>query len=342
MGTVAARFGVLLAATSAALLLGPAVASASIAGGDLAQAAAAEQAAHGWYVVARAVDYLGTALFIGGCVFVALLWPTGSGERRTRWLLGCGWALGLVGTLATLGLEGAWAAGLPPSAAVSMPVIGRILGIPFGRVWISKALVWVLAGVVLADLLQRRATAARSLAWRVGAGAVALGLIRTTGLTGHSTDLGSVWSSLADLAHLTGVTLWIGGLAVLLVGVLPRRRPEDLAAILPGYSRLAMTSVTLIVLAGVFLAWRILGSVHALLHTGYGNVLLIKIGLLALVLMAAWVSKSWVSRRLDFALVLRGDVLTTRPLIYAVTAETVLLVFVVFAASFLVTANPGQ
>jgi copper transport protein len=308
---------------------------------DFAQASSVEALTHEVYVVARAVDYLGTALFIGGCAFVGFLWPTGAGERRTRRLLALAWVLGLLGTLGTLGLEGAWAADLPPGSAVDPQVIGQVLAVPFGRVWVSKALLWLLAGVSLTDLLQRRAVAARALAWRVGTGAVSLGLLRTTGLTGHSNDANSLWMSLADLAHLTGVALWIGGMAVLLVGVLPQRHPDDLAVV-GRYSRLAMLSVSAIVLAGVVLAWQLLGSVSALVSTGYGRLLLVKIALLALILMAALVSKSWIARRLDVAVVLRGDVVAVRPLLYAVVTETVLLVFVVFAASFLVTANPGQ
>lgn len=333
------RLGVALLAALAALTVGMAVAAS---GPGLGRGSTPEAITHQWYVLARAMDYLGTALFVGGIAFVGLLWPTGSRDRRTRGVLVVGLLLGVAGTLATLGLEGAWTADLPPAAAVDVHVISQVLAIPFGRAWIGKALLWLLAGVALTDLLQRRDIAAQSLAWRVGTGAVALGLLRTTGLTGHSTDAGSVWVSLADLAHLTAVAAWVGGLVVLLVGVLPQRRPEDLAVVIPRYSRLAVASVLAIVGAGSVLAWHLLGSVHALVDTGYGQLLLVKIGLLAVALLAALVSKSWVTRRLDVAVVLRGDVRAVRPLIYAVTAETVLLMFAVFAASFLVTANPGQ
>jgi len=295
-------------------------------------------AARSWYVLARIVDYLGIALFLGGSGFVALLWPAGGGVRAARRVITIGWLLGVVGAAATVVLEGVWAGGGP----IGWPLVSRVLATDFGRVWLAIGLLWLLGGVVLADLLQRKETAARSAAWRIGALAVGLGLLRAIGLTGHTSDAGTALVEVADLVHLLGMALWIGGLVVLLFGVLPRRRPDELARVIPRYSRLAMVSVASVVAAGVVLAWQSLGSVDALLHTDYGRILLVKIAVLAVVLAAAQASKSWVGRRLDFAVVLRGDARTVRPFIYSVTAETVLVVFVLVAASVLVTASPGR
>ncbi len=295
------------------------------------------------YVLARAADYLGTALFVGGCAFVAFLWPAGSRVRATRRLLVTGWVLGLAGTLAAVGLEGVWAGQLPLRAAVDWHVIQQVLTLDFGREWSAKALLWVLAAVVLADLLRRCDTAASSLAWRVGAGAVGLGLLRIIGLTGHATDTRyTAIAAVADLVHLTAVSLWIGGLAVLLLGVLPRRRPDELAAIVPRYSRLALGSVLAIVATGIVMAVQLLDGVGALFDTGYGALLLTKIALLAVILCAAWASRTWIAHRLDFAVVMRGDMTTVRPVVRSVAVETALTLLVLVAASFLVTANPGQ
>jgi copper transport protein len=295
-------------------------------------------AARSWYVLARLVDYLGIALFLGGSGFIAVLWPTGSAVRATRRVIVTGWLFGVVGALATIVLEGVWAGGGP----IGWPLVAQVLATDFGRVWLVILLFWVLGGVVLADLLQRKEIAARSMAWRIGAIAVGLGLLRAVGLTGHTSDSGAALVEIADVAHLLGMALWIGGLAVLLFGVLPRRRPDELAHVVPRYSRLALVSVGTVVLAGAVLAWHALGSVDALLHTDYGHILLVKTGVFAVVLAAAQASKSWVGRRLDFAVVLRGDARTIRPFVYSVTAETVLVVFVLLAASVLVTASPGR
>jgi copper transport protein len=302
--------------------------------------------AHGLYVVARWLDYVGTAAFLGGLAFLAVVWPAGAGVSAARRLVATGWVLGLAGTVCGIGLEGVWASGRPLADAFDWDLLREVLGIHFGQVWFARLLLWLLAGVVLAGVLRDGERAARSAAWRVGAGAVGLGLLRTSGMTGHASDAPNpVWAQAADLAHLTGICLWVGGLAMLLLAVLPRRRPEELGSVVPRYSRLAMISVALIVAGGLVLALEVLVSrfgLVAVLHTGYGRLLLIKIAAVVLVLLAAQASRSWVARRLDFAVVLRGDAATVRPFVYSVAAETVLVVFVLFAASLLVTASPGR
>lgn len=295
------------------------------------------------YVIARAFDYLGTALFLGGCSFVAFLWPAGAQVLATRRLLVTGWVLGLFGTVAAIGFEGAWAGGSSVSAGWQWSAVRQVLGLDFGREWTAKALLWVLAAVVLADLLRRGEAAATSLAWRISVGAIGIGLLRVIGLAGHSSDVRyTTVAAIADLVHLTAVSLWLGGLAVLLLAVLPRKRPADLAAVVPRYSRLAMGSVLAIIGAGSVLAWQTLGSFGALVHTGYGQLLLAKIVLVALILVAAWGSRGWIIHRLDFAVVLRGDAATVRPIIRTVAVETALALLVLVVASLLVTANPGQ
>jgi copper transport protein len=302
-----------------------------------------DSSAHTVYVTARVADYLGTALFFGGCVFVAFLWPAGTRVPAARRLLVTGWLLGLLGTVAAIGLEGAWTGQLAPADSLRWPVIQQTLGLDFGREWVAKALLWVLAGVVLADLLRRGETAARSLAWRVGAGAVGLGVLRVTGLTGHTNDVpNKTLAAIADLVHLTGMSAWVGGLAMLLIGVLPRRRPDELAAVVPRYSKLAMVSVLAVIGAGITLAWQLLGGVGALFHTAYGQLLLTKIVLLAVILLAAMGSRSWIANRLDVAVGLRGDAVSVRPFVCTVAVETALVLLVLVAASFLVTANPGR
>lgn len=299
--------------------------------------------AKAFYVLARSVDYFGMTLFIGGLFFLAMLWPRGGDIRRARAVVLTGWVLGFVGTIATIGLQGAWVAGRPASAVLDWKLIGQVLDVHFGQVWFAKSLLWVLAGVVLAALLQQGERAARSLAWRVGALAVALGLIRTTGLTGHAAESSRpMVSQLADFVHLAGICAWIGGLAMLLFGVLARRKPDELATVVPRYSRLAVIAMAFIVVAGSLLAWQTIGSWERAVTTGYGRLLLIKLALVAVVLVIAQSSRVWITRKLDFAVVNRGHAATVRPFVYSVAAETVLVMVVLLAASFLVTASPGR
>jgi copper transport protein len=292
------------------------------------------EAARSWFLFARAFDYLGTTLVIGGLAFIAFLWPDGADSGRSRRLLAFGWLCGFAGTVASLAFDAAWVAGRPPSAVFDWSVLVPLFDAPFGRVWFARILLWVLALVVLADLTRRGARAARSWSWRVGAGAIALGVLRTNGMTGHVLDL-SGWSQAVVFLHLLVVCVWVGGLLVLLLAVLPARDREVLTAVLPRYSRLAMVSVATLTVAGAVLAWQLVGSVDALVHTGYGRLLLAKLVLFALLLLLGFASKTWVDRRLHVAA-------TTRGLALSVTAEAVLAVAVLGVAAFLVTTGPGR
>lgn len=295
------------------------------------------------YILTRIADYVGTAVFLGGTVFVGALWPAGSRVASVRKVLLSAWVLAIGATAGAIGLEGAWINGTSVSTATHGAVLREVLATDFGREWGSKVLLWILAGVALADLLQRGETAARSLAWRVSTAAIGLGIVRVIGLTGHSHDTAHpVVAQVADLLHLGAMALWIGGLVMLLAGVLPARNRADLALVLPRYSLLALACVVTIVSSGLLMSWQLVGGFPALVHTTYGHLLLIKVVLLSAVMGAAYGSKNWVEHRLVFATVLRGDRLTVRPLVVSVATETVLVLLVLSAASFLVTASPGR
>ncbi|MEJ3743421.1 CopD family protein [Actinomycetes bacterium KLBMP 9797] len=283
-------------------------------------------------VAARIVGYLALAVFLGGLLFVTALWPAGAADRRTRRILGLACACGAVAAVADLWVRSRYGTDLADAVAT-----------PTGRALAAKALLWLLAGVVLSAVLQHADRSTRATGWRIAALAVGLGLLRTTGMTAHAAAAASAWwSVLVDLAHLAAVAAWFGGLTVLLLGVLPRRHAAELSVVVPGFSRFARVAVLVLAGTGAVLAIQLVGSWHALTHTRYGVLLIVKLGALGLVLLAAWRSKTWVARRLDLAVVLRGDAATVRPFVASVAAETVLLLAVVGAASLLVTATPGR
>ncbi|MFI8536773.1 copper resistance protein CopC [Streptomyces aquilus] len=298
---------------------------------------------HTAWITARWVGYLALALYVGGLAFLALLWPQGATDRRTRRILTLAWAAGLAASLLTPGLQSAYGAMGTFADVFRRSTYADLSATEVGGVAACRVLMWVLAAVVLAAVLQGGARAARSPGWRVGALAVALGLLRTTGMTGHNAEGDHPgWGAVADLVHLLGVSIWLGGLTLLLLGVLPRRRPEELSAVVPGYSTLAGLSVAAIVAAGVVLTWQVVGSFDALVDTGYGRLLLVKTAVLLLVSAFAQLSRGWVRTRLDIAVLLRGDRATVRPFVHSVAAETGLVLVVLAATSLLVTSAPGR
>jgi copper transport protein len=175
-----------------------------------------------------------------------------------------------------------------------------------GATWASEAGRVLLARVVLAVAL---AAVLRSV-WRRGevpstglvaaGGALAAGLVLSTAAVGH--PVAGEWPGLAiavTTVHVAAMTAWLGGLAGLLVAVLRPEVPvDDVAAVVPRYSRVAFVSVVALVVSGTVQAVREVESPTALFATTYGWVLVAKLVLVAVVLAAAGVSRVWVQQRL--------------------------------------------
>jgi uncharacterized membrane protein len=98
----------------------------------------------------------------------------------------------------------------------------------------------------------------------------------------------------SDALHLVAVAFWAGALPFLFWTLL--RGPKLVATPLPWasrlvqrFSRLALLSVAVLGLTGLYQSWVHLGHLHALLETPYGNVLLIKAALfLSMIMLGAW------------------------------------------------------
>lgn len=285
-----------------------------------------------WVTVSsRIVGYLAMAVFVGGLLFISLLWPSGAGQRRTRRLLGASVAAGI--------LAAATAEAVVVWRSSGGMTLREALTEDFGRVTTAMALLWLLAAVVVAAVFQRGEGVVRELPWRVAALIVGAGLIRTTGMNAHATQGPEpTWGAAAEFLHLVGISAWVGGLTIMTVCLLPRRRIAELERIVPKFSTIALVSVLVIVSSGLILSWQIISSVDGFWGTHYARVLLLKLALFGTVLLAAMKSKSWVGRHLNNSSH-RGT--AVGPFVVSVATETVLVMAVLGAASVLVTSSPG-
>lgn len=285
-----------------------------------------------WSVLSHVVGYLAAAIFLGGLLFVALLWREGADERRTRMMLGGSVLGGLLAALLGLWVD---VQRLPTAS------VGDVLISDYARATTGLLLFWVLAAIVLTALLREGRVAVASTPWRVGAVVVAFGLIRTTGMTAHATHAATPWlGAVADFLHLSGVSAWLGGLLVLCIGLLPRRDLRQLAAVVPSYSKVAMIAVGSIVASGLVMLYELATPIEHFWSTHYAHVLLVKLALFAAVMAAAMGSKRWVDRSLDRA-VAAGSTASARSFATSVAVEAVLAIGVLSAASVLVTSSPG-
>ena len=231
----------------------------------------------------RWLYFLGLALIVGGVGFRLLVVRSplpARAERRFYWVTGIGAVLVLETGLVAFLLRGEDALQLPFGRFLYgdlSPIAG---GTRFGVAFIAMELgfAFVTALLFLAWLTDRRV-----LLWPVFV--VGLCLASGLSLSGHSAaDAGHSWlSELADWVHLSAAILWLGGLVQLVAVVWPGA-PELRRTAFVRFSRLATVLVALLLVAGTYLSILRLPHLHDLWTTGYGHVLLVKLGLVALAL----------------------------------------------------------
>jgi copper transport protein len=233
--------------------------------------------------VVRWLYFLALAIGVGGIGFRLLVAPRElppAAERRFYWVA----AIGLVGVIEVgiiaFLLRAEDVLQLPFSRFVYGDLSSLANGTRLGTAFVAMTLGYALAA---AFLYLSWLTERPSLLWP--AFAIGLGFASGLSLSGHSAvDAGHSWlSELADWVHLGAAMLWAGGLVQLFLVVWPvapgLRRETFL-----GFSRIATALVALLLVAGTYLSVLRFPHLHDLWRTGYGHVLLVKLGLVALAL----------------------------------------------------------
>jgi copper transport protein len=255
-------------------------------------------------------------------------WPAASRAfaTRLRALLAAAVALGVLVSVLGVLLQGATAAGVSLWGSLKGAVIDDTLAGRFGEVWGARALVWVALGVLL---LGARASgrdvipvlrpdaggAAGSVAGEAVARAtprrapravlalLALGcayLTLTPALAGHASVQSPTGVFLpADALHVLGASVWVGGVACLLLALPGATRrlegPERsrlLWAVLARFSPLALGAVTALAATGAIQAYIDVRTLDGLLHTTYGALVIAKV-----LLVLALTGLGWVNRK---------------------------------------------
>ena len=244
-------------------------------------------------------------------------------------------ALGVIVSVLGVLLQGATAAGLSLWGSLKGAVVQNTLEGRFGEVWTARAVVWLALGllllgarairrdaigVVAADTdradpaalddaaldpatLTPRPPRAMLALLALGAGYLAI----TPALAGHA----SIESPVAvffpsDALHVLAGSVWVGGIACLLVALpgATRRlqggeRSRLLLATLARFSPFALGSVVVIAVTGVLQAYIDVRSLHALFHTTYGALIIVKVALLASLIGLGWVNRQRVIPMLE-------------------------------------------
>jgi copper transport protein len=166
------------------------------------------------------------------------------------------------------------------------------------------------------------------------------------GLAGHAAQTSPAGLSLpADWTHMAAGSLWVGGLAGMVVlGARLRRehRGEVLGVVVPRFSRVALGSVVLLVASGVVASFEHLPTLPSLWGTSYGKAIVVKVALLLVVLVLGGINITRTVPRLAAGRA-RGDAELSRSaseLLRRTVAGELVLVAAIVAAAMALTSLP--
>jgi len=283
-------------------------------------------------------------------VFLVLIARNTSAAPKTLLLTWIGWGIVAVATIGGIMLQGPYGAGTGIGDALHWAVVDDILTARYGHIAEIRLLLLVLAFVVV-YLLGRSDRRKPIPPWLwVGGVLVGLGIASTPGLAGHAaTGDNVVFAVPLDTLHVAAMAVWLGGLAALIVAALGGGFSGGLRRALITFSRLAFWCVIVLIVTGVFAAWRQVGfSLDGFLHTSYGNILLVKIGLVVVLVGIAAISRSIVRRRRAAPLDAPDSVIaavytrTVTGLRQSVGLEVLVGIAVLLVTALLVNAQPAR
>ncbi|PJN41629.1 hypothetical protein CG747_07595 [Streptomyces sp. CB02959] len=275
------------------------------------------------YEIARYLAYAGFVLLAGGAAFVVACRPAAARVRSVQRLVVRGWAVLTGATLAMLLLRTPYTGSGKLADVFDFGGLQQVVLSKPGAALLSRLLLLAAAALFVAvlfgayarahapdgerteaaeppetaeaaaDAAKRRTDLTFGLA--LGGAVVAAGLATTWAIAEHaSTGLQPAVAVPVDVLHLLAVAAWLGGLAALLVS-LYWGPPVERTAV-RRFSRMAFGAVLVLVATGTYQSWRQVGSWRALTDTSYGQLLLVKVGLVAVMVAVAGLSRRWTGR----------------------------------------------
>ncbi|MGA6170159.1 copper resistance CopC/CopD family protein [Streptomyces sp. NPDC012600] len=257
------------------------------------------------YGIARYAAYAGFVLLAGGAAFVLGCWPGGARARPMQRLVVRGWLTLTAATLAMLLLRNPYTGSGKFADAFDLDGLQAVLDTKPGAALVSRLLLLGAAALFIAVLFgtyARREDAIEkkdlTFGLAVGGTVVAAGIAATWAMSEHaSTGIQTAIAMPVDVLHLLAVAAWLGGLVALLVALY--RTPDIGSGAVRRFSRVAFASVVVLAATGIYQSWRQVGSWSALTGTRYGQLLIIKVVLIAVLLAVAWFSRRWTGRLTD-------------------------------------------
>jgi len=241
----------------------------------------------------RACAYAGLVLLAGVAAFWLYVWPEGRRNRVIMRLAWAGWGVSVACAALLLVVE------MVRTKSGPLDVIATRTGTSLMLRLALAALAWSWLG----ELSTARGTASGRM--RARAGMVVLALLPLTwvsagrSVTGHYAAAKTVLASM----HIVAMTVWVGGLVVLVVILLPQDDPTALHGALPRFSPVAATSVAVLAGSGLLHAVAEADGIGRLLHSGYGALLLAKLAAFSIMLLLGNEGRRYTGHRFEALIV---------------------------------------
>ena len=296
--------------------------------------------------IVSGVGYIVLAFFLGILVAAGFLLPAGEPKKLRETMIASALAFllaFLVVSALSLLIQGAkLQRGAMPSADLLLRYVTMAQS---GRVWLLREIYGAALALTALRLLRREASlkGVRLIVF------LALPLLASRSFTSHAVAVSDSTTLVvaADAAHLIATGLWGGGLlalfAVLYRGTRQLELPLSWAAqTVVRFSRLALASVAIILLTGLYQSWIHVGGLGTLFATDYGRVLLLKFALfLAMLGLGALNLLSTRPRLLQAARQNKEELAAARKALIRIGAESFFGLMVFSLTGLLTVLPPG-
>ena len=230
--------------------------------------------------------------------------------------------IALIATLVGFSLRGANLTG-DASGLMDLEMLGLLWSTPVGT---AIALRLFGLGVLIVGLFMARGGIVLSALGGVVA-------VWSFGHIGHISDRGSAVLDVALTLHLITVAIWIGILTPLQRLARETATYAEAAKVGHRFGLVASFTVPALIIAGSYMSYTLVGSISLLIQTGYGQALIIKVLLVAVLLSLAAANKLRFMPRLR-----AGDATAANHLAKSISIEW-LVVLLIFAITAVLTSN---
>jgi len=249
-------------------------------------------------IVIRWLLYLSTAFLLGILSFYLFMYPSNPTAKhrlpqRSRMMLWISYGGIVASIVLSLPLQATIEARLQWSELWTTPWVEQMMQTSFSTIWLLQlVMVIVLGGVMYIANRTSEISYTRSI-YQYTALLLGLGILLSKSFIGHAaaSEL-KVLSITMNFLHLSASCIWIGSLLAL-AAILPGEAslpssPEDrkrmIFRVIRTFSYWGTGLVTILILSGTYASLKYIPTMYSLFNTTYGQVLLIKCGLVLIML----------------------------------------------------------